>query len=76
MIAVIERGALGKTVDISHGGGFVTRYAGLSEVSVTVGSSVFAGDRIGASSSEGIHFEIILNGRPRNPIVYLSASGG
>lgn len=75
VIAVIERGALGKTVDILHGGGFVTRYAGLSEVSVSVGASVFAGDRIGSSSAEGIHFEIIVNGRPRNPFVYLFASG-
>ena len=76
VIAVLERGALGKTIDIAHGNGWVTRYALLGTADVALGSTVRAGQFIGSASDSGIHFEIILNGRPRNPIVYLTAPGG
>lgn len=69
--SVMERGAYGLTVDIDHGDGLITRYAGLSFANVSVGDTVSIGDEIGKVGSNGLHFEIILNGRPRNPRIYL-----
>lgn len=69
--SVMERGAYGLTVDIDHGDGLITRYAGMSSASVSVGDTVSIGDEIGKVGKNGLHFEIILDGRPRNPCVYL-----
>lgn len=70
-------GAYGKCVDINHGNGIVTRYAHLSTISVSVGQSVSKGQSIGRVGSTGrstgphLHFEVIVNGSPRNPIGYI-----
>ena len=71
MIAVLERGALGKTVDVLHEGGFTTRYAHLAEAFVSVGSKVAAGDKIGSTREETLHFEVLYKGRPFNPLAYI-----
>lgn len=71
VIAVLERGALGKTVDVLHEGGFTTRYAHLSEAFVSVGDKVEAGGRIGSTRDETLHFEVLYNGRPVNPLAYI-----
>ena len=70
-------GALGYAVAIDHGGGLVTKYGHLSKVSVSVGQRVSVGARIGSMGSTGfstgshLHFEVILNGRFRNPLDYI-----
>lgn len=70
-------GGYGRCVEIAHGGGVVTRYAHLSQISVSVGEEVERGERIGSVGSTGnatgphLHFEILVNGEPRNPLDYL-----
>ena len=65
----------GLTVDIDHGGGVVTRYAHLSEITDTAeqGTRVKAGSRIGAVGATGLvsgpnlHYEVRVDGRPIDP---------
>lgn len=70
-------GSYGRSVVISHGNGFKTRYAHLSKIYVSAGKTVNTGERIGAVGSTGLstgahlHFEVILNGKTKNPLNYL-----
>jgi murein DD-endopeptidase MepM/ murein hydrolase activator NlpD len=70
-------GGYGYQVQISHGGGLVTRYAHLSRILVDVGDSVDRGESIGLVGSTGnstgphLHFETIVGGEPRDPTNYL-----
>ena len=69
----------GNVVQIDHGNGFVTLYAHLSQVFVSVCDPINAGAPIGASGNTGnsfgahLHFEIRLGGAPVNPWDYLLA---
>lgn len=71
----------GNQIEIDHGDGFTTRYAHLSDVSVSVGSTVAAGQRIGAVGSTGnstgfhLHFMISKSGSAVNPRNYVDPSG-
>ena len=66
-------GGYGLCVEISHGGGVVTRYAHMSSISVRNGQTVQAGQVIGKVGSTGhstgphLHFEKLVNGVQRNP---------
>ncbi|MDD4335699.1 MAG: peptidoglycan DD-metalloendopeptidase family protein [Desulfotomaculaceae bacterium] len=70
-------GGYGMKVDISHGGGLVTRYAHLSKIYADVGDSVDRGETIGLIGSTGnstgphLHLETIVGGVPRDPLDYL-----
>jgi len=67
----------GKTVEIDHGAGLVTRYAHLSELIAGKDQIVMPGQVIakmgstGRSTGSHLHFEIIKDGRFVDPSVYL-----
>lgn len=67
----------GLAVEIDHGYGVVTRYAHQSRTAVAVGQQVRRGDRIGYIGSTGLstgphlHYEVIVNGRPTDPLRFI-----
>ena len=67
----------GKTVEITHGNGMMTRYAHMSNFRAVMGQEVAAGDIIGAIGSTGrstgphLHFEVRINDRAVNPRPFL-----
>lgn len=67
----------GNLVLVNHGDGIVTAYAHQSRIMVSAGQSVGAGQRIGSIGCTGnctgphLHFEVRVNGSPRNPMAYL-----
>ena len=71
---------LGNIVEVTHKGGYVTRYCILDEISVRKGSSVSRGSRIGtvgiysAIQAAHLHFEVLRDGVPQNPVHYFFAS--
>jgi len=66
----------GNYILISHGDGVATLYGHLSKLLVSDGQSVSEGDKIGQVGNTGwstgphLHFEIIVNGTPINPLAY------
>lgn len=70
------RTGYGKTVEIDHGNGYVTRYAHNDDVLVAVGDTVTAGQRIGRmgmtgrASSPHVHFEVLKGDVPVNPSLF------
>ena len=70
----------GKTVEISHGNGIMTRYAHLSSYDVKPGQLVEAGSKIAGMGSTGrstgshLHFEVRINGRAVNPRTFLETA--
>lgn len=71
-------GSYGNMVEISHGGGLITRYAHLSSIKVGAGQVVSGGQLIGLAGATGnasgphLHFEVIINGRQQDPAGYIS----
>ena len=71
------KGGYGKTIEITHGNGVMTRYAHLSSFDVTVGDNVDVGSRIGGMGSTGrstgshLHFEVRVHGQAVNPRTFL-----
>jgi murein DD-endopeptidase MepM/ murein hydrolase activator NlpD len=69
-------GGYGIMVQISHGYGFTTLYAHLSEVKVRVGQQVSRGELIAISGRSGLvsgphlHYEVRRNGVKQNPVDY------
>jgi murein DD-endopeptidase MepM/ murein hydrolase activator NlpD len=73
------RAGFGKTVEIRHGNGFVTRYAHNSALLVELGDLVRQGQVIAAMGRSGratgthLHFEVIRKGKTLNPIKFVKA---
>lgn len=67
----------GKTVEVRHMQGIVTRFAHNSKIFVRVGQRVRRGDTIAAVGSTGrstgphLHYEVRLNGLAVNPFLYI-----
>lgn len=67
----------GYAVEINHGNGLVTRYGHFHALYVKKGDTVTAGTPLGRCGSTGnstgthLHFEVIVNGKFKNPANYL-----
>jgi len=72
-----ERFGYGKTVEINHGNGYVTRYAHNQKVLVSVGETVKKGQPIaligstGRSTGPHLHFEVLKQGRAVDPMSFV-----
>jgi murein DD-endopeptidase MepM/ murein hydrolase activator NlpD len=72
-----ERPGYGKVVDVTHGDGYVTRYAHNQRLLVRVGDTVRRGQPLarlgstGRSTGPHVHFEVLRNGRHVNPLSYI-----
>ena len=73
------RAGFGRTVEIDHGNGFITRYAHMSRISVKTGQKVNLHDKVGELGSSGrstgphVHYEILFRGKPLNPRRFIEA---
>jgi murein DD-endopeptidase MepM/ murein hydrolase activator NlpD len=81
---VIEAGVhqqYGKILAIDHGNGLVSRYAHALEMFVNEGDFVVRGQRVATVGSTGrstgphLHFEVLMNGVPQNPVRFLRSAG-
>ncbi|MBR5599489.1 MAG: M23 family metallopeptidase [Alphaproteobacteria bacterium] len=69
----------GKVVEIDHGNGFKTKYAHLNAIYVKKGQEVSKGQAIGEVGSTGrstgphLHYEILYDGVPMDPMVFMKA---
>ena len=67
----------GYVVDVTHGDGYITRYAHNARVLVRSGDMVSRGQQLAVMGSSGrstgphVHFEVLRNGVPVNPLSYL-----
>jgi murein DD-endopeptidase MepM/ murein hydrolase activator NlpD len=72
-----DRFGYGKTVEINHGNGYVTRYAHNQRTLVTPGDTVQKGQAIaligstGRSTGPHLHFEVLKNGRAVDPMSFV-----
>jgi len=73
-----SNGGFGNLVVIQHKLGLVSRYAHLAEINVVLGQKLESGEVIGKVGSTGnstgshLHFEIYQNGKPLNPLNFVS----
>ncbi len=82
VVTDIQRSAkgMGKLVEITHEGGYVTRYAHLDEILVGKGAMVDEDTVIGKSGTSGtsfaphLHYEVIRDGRNVDPMNYFFSS--
>ena len=70
----------GRLIKIKHEFGTETRYAHLSKIRVKEGQRVSRGERIGDMGNTGrstgthLHYEIRINGKAINPMIYIKAA--
>lgn len=71
----------GRMVVLEHGNGWRTRYGHLARMTVSEGELVRAGERIGIAGDSGeaerpeLHFEILKDGSPVDPVSLLAEDG-
>lgn len=81
VIAVKWDSGFGLYIEIDHGLGIVTRYAHLLRARVSPGQYVKRGDIIayvgnsGRSTAPHLHYEVRINDKPINPVMYIIPSG-
>lgn len=72
-----DRFGYGRTVEINHGNGYVTRYAHNAKALVQVGETVQKGQVIALMGSTGrstgphLHFEVLKQGRAVDPMTFV-----
>lgn len=70
-------GGYGRLVEITHGNGYLTRYAHNAKLLVVPGQTVKRGDAIALMGSTGrstgthLHFEVLRDGRAVNPLSFV-----
>jgi murein DD-endopeptidase MepM/ murein hydrolase activator NlpD len=73
------KGNYGRFIEIDHGYGLKTRYAHLRRIDVEVGQEVGHREVIGLLGNSGrstgphVHYEIVLDGKPQDPMNFLKA---
>lgn len=73
------RGRYGRLVEIDHGNGVKTRYGHLNKIFVKRGDLVDRSTKLGLMGSSGrstgphLHYEVLVNGKPRNPDKFIKA---
>lgn len=78
---VAFEGGYGNMLEIDHGNGIRTRYAHCSRILVRPGMHVERGQTIarvgntGLSVGPHLHYEIIVDGKPVNPLTYVLPTG-
>ena len=79
VIKAFRNGGYGKYIEISHGNGYVTKFAHMKKLLVKKGDKVSRGQIIGQVGNTGrstgshLHYEINLHGRPINPSKFMHA---
>lgn len=74
------KGGYGRTVEVTHTNGIMTRYAHLARITVKKGQSIDAGATLGGLGSSGrstgphLHFEVRINGGAVNPRPFLETA--
>lgn len=74
--------AYGQMLELDHGNGLVTRYAHASKILVKQGDLVRRGQPIAAVGTTGrstgphLHFEVLVEGVPQDPVKFLSGGPG
>jgi len=72
------REGYGVLVEVTHGNGYVTRYAHNSRALVATGDTVQRGQAVAVVGSTGrstgphVHFEVLRNGRQIDPMAFIS----
>ena len=72
------QGNYGTAVLLSHGYGIGTRFGHMAQVAVRIGQKVKRGEVIGYVGATGratsphLHYEILINGKPINPLLLLT----
>jgi murein DD-endopeptidase MepM/ murein hydrolase activator NlpD len=75
------RTGLGRVVEVDHGNGYMTRYAHNLKNLVTVGQRVAKAEHVallgssGRSTGNHVHFEILHNGKPLDPMPFIRKGG-
>ncbi len=77
VISVANEPGYGRTFEIDHGGGIITRFAHCSRIIVHVGQVVTRGQPIatignsGLSTGPHLHYEVHVNGKPVDPLRFV-----
>ncbi|MFC1798755.1 M23 family metallopeptidase [Thermodesulfobacteriota bacterium] len=72
-----NKGQLGRVITIDHGHGVVTRYGHIHKAMKKRGEPIKRGEKIalvgntGRTTGSHVHYEILLNGMPVNPLKYI-----
>ncbi|WNJ98409.1 peptidoglycan DD-metalloendopeptidase family protein [Thalassospiraceae bacterium LMO-JJ14] len=73
------KGRYGRFIEIDHGSGILTRYGHLNKIMVKRGDKIDFRQKIAELGSSGrstgphLHYEIVFNGKPKDPMRFIKA---